>query len=47
LWFLKNHHLTFCVVIYKAQNHRYHAGIIADFMLYVNRQSVVNPKQGW
>lgn len=33
-WFLKNHHLTFHVVTRKAQDHRYHAGIIADFTLY-------------
>jgi len=42
LRFLKNHHLTFRVVTHKAQNHRYHAAIIADYTMYINRQIVAS-----
>jgi hypothetical protein len=31
-----------CVVTHKAQNHRYHAGFIGDFTLYVNWQIVTS-----
>jgi hypothetical protein len=40
LQFLKNHHLAFHVVTHKAQNHHFHAAIIADYTTYVNWQIV-------
>jgi hypothetical protein len=38
LHFLKKHHYTFCVVIYKAQNHSYHAMIINGWVWYIKQQ---------
>jgi hypothetical protein len=42
LRFLKNHHLTICVVTHKAQNHHFQVAIIADHTMFVNRQIVVS-----
>jgi transposase-like protein len=42
LRFLKNHHLTFCVVTHKAQKHCYYVAIIADYTMYINRQIVAS-----
>ena len=40
--FLKKHHYAFCVVTHKAQNHRYHAMVIEDWVGYINRQIVAS-----
>jgi len=42
LRFLKRHHYTFRVVTHKAQNHRYHAMVIDDWVGYINRQIVAS-----
>jgi hypothetical protein len=40
--FLKKHHYAFRVVTHKAQNHRYHAMVIDDWVGYINRQIVAS-----
>jgi hypothetical protein len=40
--FLKKHHYTFRVVTHKAQNHRYHAMVIEDWVGYINWQIVAS-----
>jgi len=42
LCFLKKHHYTFCVVTHKAQNHRYHAMVIDDWIRHINRLIVAS-----
>jgi hypothetical protein len=42
LRFLKKQHYTFCVVTHKAQNHRYHAMVIDDWVRHINRLIVAS-----
>jgi len=42
LRFLKKHHYTFRVVTHKAQNHRYHAMVIDDWVGHINRLIVAS-----